>query len=366
MKAASLLLCAVSVCSASSSPSPDDGKQTPPGAASSEAKAPEQPDADSAPKPDPEPVRAEGPAPATGPTKAMRVRVPGAPLRSLDRLAKVAECAAAPEGLSGKSADAVAQAATAYAAGRDVEAAGLLRSITADLKSGGSLPATICHLTHRTMVASEPALARVASIHAYDTRRLAEIEVRLTDLRKKMTRTEPKIAVTITRWRNEPGEAGSDESAEAGVQLVRSELKKEIEHLKALRKLVQVRLEVVAGMLDAKGTTSPEALQTKLEKASKAAGSQSGTKAREVKGLLEKVAGPAPVDLSGESRAAAAAIAEVEAATKHALGGSPELASLLETATAKSAACIDDASADACVELADAAQRLAKSLAGAP
>ena len=360
MKAASLLLLSASVCSSSSPPNPDEGRQSSPKPAQAQPVA-EPASADGAPEP--EPAEPEPPAAATGPTKPMRVRVPGAPLRDLGRLAKITECAAAPAKLQTKDRDAIGRAAAAYAAGRDVEAAGVILELVGGLESDA--PAAVCHLTYQTMVAAEPALARVAGIHAYDTRRLAELEVRLTDLRKKMTRTEPKIAVTITRWRSEPGDAGADESAEADVQLVRTELKREIEHLKALRKLVQVRLEVVAGMLDAE-TTNDDALLTKLQRAEKSAKSQSGTKAREVAGLLERVAGPAPTDLFAEARTAATTIAEVEAAMKHAVETEPKVEPLLETAAAKSQECIDRASAKACVELATAAERLATTLANTP
>lgn len=360
MKAASLLLCTASVCNGSSPPSPDEGQQPPPKPAAAQAEV-DPPGADGAPEP--ESTEPEAVAAATGPTKPMRVRVPGAPLRDLGRLAKLTECAVVPSALQGKDREAVGGAAKAYAAGRDVEAAGIVRTLAKGLDSE-LLPATLCHLTYQTMVAAEPALARIARVHAYDTRRLAEIEVRLTDLRKKMTRTEPKIAVTITRWREEPGDAGAAESAEADVQLVRAELKREIEHVKALRKLVQVRLEVVTGMLDAKAPASADDLRKNLQRAEKSANSQTGTKAREAEGLRAKVAGPAPTDLVADAQAAVATIAEVEAAMKHAVETSPKVEPLIDTAAAKSSECIDQASADACRELTTAAERLATILSG--
>lgn len=360
MKAASLLLCTASVCNGSSPPSPDEGQRTPPEPVAAHAEV-DPPSADGASEP--EPTEPEAPAAATGPTKPMRVRVPGAPLRDLDRLAELTQCTVVPPTLQAKDRDAVGRAATAYAAGRDVEAAGLVQSIAKGLASD-LLPATLCHLTYQTMVAAEPALARIATIHAYDTRRLAEIEVRLTDLRKKMTRTEPKIAVTITRWRKEPGAAGVAESAEADVQLVRAELKREIEHVKALRKLVQVRLEVVAGMLDDKAPAGVDDLRKNLQRAEKSATSQTGTKAREAEGLRDKVAGPAPTDLVADAQAAVTTIDQVEAAMKHAVETSPKVAPLLETAAAKSSECIDRSSPDACLELATAAERLATAFTG--
>ena len=126
MRSATLLLSGLTVCAPGNPPSVDAGGEAPPAhAAKSDGTGTAPGDA----KDSPPPVTkgdADSAAPPSELDRALAVvaaRAPGAPLRELPRLVKLADCRAAPDALAAAEREALTSSIEDYAASADEKAA---------------------------------------------------------------------------------------------------------------------------------------------------------------------------------------------------------------------------------------------------